>query len=80
MLKNNLTAREREVLGCISEGLGCKASARALNISIYTIKKHRANAMRKLYLNSTIELVRSAMALVPPSSKKYPGIARWSGC
>jgi DNA-binding CsgD family transcriptional regulator len=80
MLKNNLTVREREVLGCIAEGLGCKASARALHISVYTIKKHRASAMRKLYLNSTLELVRSAMALRPPSSKRYPGFGQWSHC
>jgi DNA-binding CsgD family transcriptional regulator len=80
MRKNNLTIREREVLGCIAEGLGCKASARVLKISFYTVKKHRANAMRKLYLSSTLELVRSAMAQVTPSSKRYPGLRQWSRC
>lgn len=51
------TPREKEVLSCIASGLGCKATARNLNISEYTVRKHRASLLRKLGCSTATELL-----------------------
>jgi DNA-binding CsgD family transcriptional regulator len=56
-----LTRREREVLGLISEGRSNKQGALQMNISPRTFESHRAEAMRKLGVRNTAELVRSAL-------------------
>lgn len=56
-----LTAREREVLQLLAEGLTAKEVAKRLEISVYTVDAHRARIMRKLQLSSIGELVRFAM-------------------
>jgi DNA-binding NarL/FixJ family response regulator len=43
----NLTAREREVLGCLAEGMSNKQIARALEISVRTVTVHVSNLLRK---------------------------------
>ncbi len=55
-----LTPREQEVVILMAEGLSIKQVAARLFISPKTVENHRANIMRKLGLQSTIELVRYA--------------------
>jgi DNA-binding NarL/FixJ family response regulator len=42
----------------VASGLANKSIALELQISVKTIEKHRANAARKLGINSTAEMVR----------------------
>ncbi len=42
------TARERDVLGCISKGLTDKEIARELDISAHTVANHVRNMSRKV--------------------------------
>jgi len=55
-----LTPREQEVVILVAEGLSIKQTADRLFISPKTVENHRANIMRKLGLQSTIELIRYA--------------------
>lgn len=71
--KTALTPREREVLTCVASGMGCKASAQALKISLHTVKKHRGNVLRKLGLHNATELTRYALAQGLTELKRYPG-------
>jgi DNA-binding CsgD family transcriptional regulator len=43
-----LTIREREVLKLIAEGKTNKEMADVLHISVKTVEKHRASAMKKI--------------------------------
>jgi DNA-binding NarL/FixJ family response regulator len=56
-----VTAREREIIQLVAEGLSSKAAAATLGISVKTIESHRANIMRKLRLRSVSDLVRYAI-------------------
>jgi DNA-binding NarL/FixJ family response regulator len=56
-----LSARERDVVVSVAEGLGNKQVATALGISVKTVESHRRNIMRKLGLKSTADLVRYAV-------------------
>jgi two-component system, NarL family, response regulator NreC len=58
---DQLTAREREVLQMLAEGLVAKEIATALDISVYTVDAHRGRIMKKLGLHSSTEIVRFAM-------------------
>jgi FixJ family two-component response regulator len=53
-----LTAREREIMLLMAEGLVAKQIAARLGVSEVTAKVHRARMMRKLKLRSPIEVVR----------------------
>ncbi|MGD4180779.1 LuxR C-terminal-related transcriptional regulator, partial [Xanthomonas citri pv. citri] len=53
-----LTAREREIMMLMAEGLVAKQIAAKLGVSEVTAKVHRARMMRKLELRSPIEVVR----------------------
>jgi two-component system response regulator NreC len=57
----NLTNREREILHLIVEGLTNNELSEKLNISIRTVETHKTSIMRKLNLNSTVELVKFAL-------------------
>lgn len=59
----SLTSREQEVMRLLAEGLVTKEVADRLYISPKTVENHRANLMKKLGLNSTVELVRYAARL-----------------
>jgi DNA-binding NarL/FixJ family response regulator len=56
-----LSAREREVVQLISEGRRLNEIAAKLFVSVPTVKTHRANAMRKLGVRTTAELIRHAI-------------------
>jgi len=58
---DGLTAREREVLTLIAEGLTNQEIAGRLYISIKTVQTHRAHIMEKLNLHDRTELVRYAI-------------------
>lgn len=56
-----LSAREREVLHLIAEGLSAKEIAAELEISTKTVEAHRTSLMRKLGVRKATELVRYAL-------------------
>jgi len=56
-----LSAREREVLHLIAEGLSAKEVASELSISTKTVEAHRTSLMRKLGVRKATELVRYAL-------------------
>ena len=51
----DLTAREREILGCLAGGRSNKEIARQLDISDATVKVHIKHVLRKLRLKSRLE-------------------------
>ena len=59
---DTLTAREREVLYLVSQGMSNAGIADKLFISARTVETHRANLMRKLNLRSHTELIRYALS------------------
>jgi DNA-binding NarL/FixJ family response regulator len=56
-----ITGREREVLTRIALGDSNKVIARALELSVKTIEKHRSNFMRKLQLHNTAAITMYAV-------------------
>ena len=56
----SLTAREREVARFVAQGLTNPAIACKLTLALRTVKLHRQNAMEKLGVRTTAELVRLA--------------------
>jgi DNA-binding NarL/FixJ family response regulator len=56
-----LTSREREVVRLLAHGHPNRRVAIALGISVKTVESHRANVMRKLELQSIVDLVRYAV-------------------
>jgi DNA-binding NarL/FixJ family response regulator len=61
LMRENLSAREREIVQLLAEGKSSKEVAVALGISVKTAETHRANIMRKLEMHSVSELVRYAV-------------------
>ncbi len=60
--RNDLTARQREVLRLIAMGSSAKDIANQLNISVRTAEFHRAAIMHRLGLHSTAQMTRYALA------------------
>ena len=56
-----LSERESEVLRLIASGYSNKEIAAQLAVSVKTVEAHKANAMRKLALNSRIDIVKYAL-------------------
>lgn len=56
-----LSARELEIISLLVDGLGSKAIADKLSLSIHTVYTHRKNIMRKLQLRTVQELVSYAI-------------------
>ena len=61
LMRQQLSAREREIVQLLAEGKSSKEVAVTLNISVKTAETHRANIMRKLEMHSVSELVRYAV-------------------
>lgn len=59
----SLTAREREVMGFVVDGLMNKQTAAKLGVTEITVKVHRVNMMRKMKARSVIDLVGMADSL-----------------
>jgi two-component system nitrate/nitrite response regulator NarL len=57
----DLTAREREVLGLLAEGMSNKQIARALGISVRTVTVHVSNLLRKTGAASRTEAALMAI-------------------
>lgn len=57
----SISDRESEVLRHIALGYSNKEIAARLSLSVKTVEAHKANAMRKLDMNSRIDIVRYAM-------------------
>ncbi|MDQ0475821.1 MULTISPECIES: response regulator transcription factor [Chryseobacterium] len=60
-LAEELTAREKDVLILICEGLRSKEIAEKLFISAHTVESHRRNMMLKFNLNSSSKLMKFAL-------------------
>jgi DNA-binding NarL/FixJ family response regulator len=56
-----LTARERETLQLIAEGLSTRQIAEKMKISVKTAENHRTNLMRKLDLHNAAAITRYAV-------------------
>jgi len=56
-----LTAREREIVQLLAESKSNKEVSTILGISVKTVQTHRATIMRKLGINSVVELVHYAI-------------------
>ena len=69
-----LTARERDVLAMISQGLSNKRVARALEISPETVKSHVKHIFFKLAVGTRAEAVSRAalLWLLPSGSQRQP--------
>ena len=63
-----LTAREREVLGLVLEGLPTKLIAYHLQISARTVEHHRAAIMQKMQARNISHLMRMTLSLGQPDS------------
>ena len=57
-----LTIREKEVLKLLAEGKTNRNIAELLHISMYTVRRHRSNIMRKLGAKSVTQLLKYALA------------------
>ena len=58
----SLTARQREVLQLVAEGMTVKEIASALNLSPKTVEFHKSQMMTHLDLHTTAELTKYALA------------------
>ena len=58
-----LSAREKQVLRLIDQGMMSKHIADMLSISIHTVSRHRQEIFKKLQVNNSIEACRVAKEL-----------------
>eukprot|EP01032_Pedospumella_encystans_P005171 gene5171-6141_t len=72
---NDLTEREREVLGLLSGGLSNAAIAAELTVSVHTVRNHIANLSAKLGAHSKLEALSIAVR-----DGLLPGRAHTLGC
>jgi DNA-binding NarL/FixJ family response regulator len=56
-----LTAREREVVHLVADGLRTREIAEHLGISEKTVESHRSAIMRKLHVDTVVDIVRFAI-------------------
>ncbi|QTA90522.1 response regulator [Desulfonema magnum] len=60
---NLLSDREQQVFRLLAEGRDTGEAAAILFISLKTVKKHRANIMKKLNIHNMVELVKYAVKI-----------------
>ncbi|NEV60445.1 response regulator transcription factor [Thiorhodococcus minor] len=60
-----LTPREHEVMGMVTDGRSNKEIAAALGVSAKTVEAHRARVMEKMRADSLADLVRMALIAAP---------------
>lgn len=63
-----ITAREREVIDALGQGLSNKEIATSLHIAVHTVKSHVHNVLEKLALHSRLEI-----AAYSHSKQRNPG-------
>jgi DNA-binding CsgD family transcriptional regulator len=61
LVEDVLSPREREVVRCVAGGMTNREAARALSISMKTVKAHLANIFAKVGVHSRRELVGYAL-------------------
>jgi DNA-binding NarL/FixJ family response regulator len=59
--EESLTARQREVLQLVAEGMTVKEIASALDLSPKTVEFHKSQIMTQLDLHTTAELTKYAL-------------------
>jgi DNA-binding NarL/FixJ family response regulator len=57
-----LTSREKTIVKLLTEGKTPKEIADLLYISVFTVRRHRDNIMRKLKLTRLADLIRYALS------------------
>jgi len=55
-----VTAKEKEVLGLLAQGLSSKEIAEKLSVSFHTIESHRKNLRFKFEARNSLELLMKA--------------------
>lgn len=81
-MQPTLTARERQVLALIAQGLASSAIAARLGASVHTVRKHRSNMLRKLGLQGAAALATYAVRHghpAPHGGRTAPGEPGGSG-
>ncbi|RJL30872.1 response regulator [Bailinhaonella thermotolerans] len=63
-----LTARERQVLQCMVDGLSRPEIAEALGMSVHTVRTHTQNIMGKLDVRTALEAITIALRAQSPSA------------
>ncbi len=58
---SNLTKREQEILLYVVEGMNNPSIAEKLSISVRTVETHKTSIIKKLNLNSVVDLVKFAI-------------------
>lgn len=58
---DRLSAREREILKLLAEGLSVKEIATRLNLSVKTVDVHKYNLMKKIDVHDRTELIKYAI-------------------
>lgn len=58
---SDITAREKEILQYVADGLSTKLIADKLSISIRTVETHRVHIMKKLQVNNVAEMVKKGL-------------------
>ena len=61
LANHDLTARELDVMECISSGFSSKQIARKLDVSPSTVETHRRNIMQKIGAHKVAEVTRYAI-------------------
>jgi DNA-binding NarL/FixJ family response regulator len=67
------TAREREIISLIREGMSNKEISQRLHIATYTVKSHIHNVLEKLALRNRVQLLAYADQATPLKANSNNG-------